>query len=67
MAIECDRCGEEIKPQYVTEQLFSVGYKPLGIDAPDWRILSLCTDCQHDLRTEFYRRGLTRREDNARK
>lgn len=54
----CDRCGEKILPQDENVKVFSAGYKPLGIDSPEWRELTLCEDCQRDLRNEFYKRGI---------
>ena len=63
MKSTCDRCGMAILPSDKDPIRFKAGYKPLGVDGPEWVELELCADCQHDLRNEFYRRGLTRRDD----
>lgn len=66
----CDRCGEEFYPDKA-ERIFSVSYETLGYmdleaNRPEgkhvWRTLDLCSTCQHDLRTEFYYRGLMKHE-----
>ena len=54
----CDRCGDKMLPQDYDVKKFSAGYKPIGNDAPEWRELTLCEDCQEVLRAEFYRRGI---------
>ena len=65
--VKCDRCGEPYYPDKAGE-IFKVQYETMGyIDKvasgqePEhaWRTLNLCFACQNDLRTEFYRRGLT--------
>lgn len=62
----CDRCGEMFYPDKAA-RIFEVSYETMGyVDTlsgkPEgdhvWRTLSLCTSCQQDLRTEFYRRGM---------
>lgn len=54
----CDRCDEKMRKEDLDARYFEVSYKPLSSDAPEWRSLTLCEDCQKDLRKEFYSRGL---------
>ena len=62
----CDRCGEKFRPDEA-DRIFEVQYETMGYvsketgkDEPKnaWRTLYLCPSCQHDLRNEFYQRGL---------
>lgn len=53
----CDRCGESYLPKDVEK--FRVSYQPLG-DSELWVTINLCDDCQHELRNEFYKRGMTK-------
>ena len=58
----CDRCDETFEPN--EEQIFSISYKTLGEVSEGykpWVTLSLCRECQSDLRTELYMRGLIKR------
>lgn len=55
---DCYRCGEKMRKVDKETRIFEIGYKPIGNDAPEWREVELCMDCQRDLRLEFYRRGM---------
>ena len=63
-SVECDRCGEKFRPSD-TEDIFHVGYKTIEDSEMTgdkvWRRLDLCESCQKDLRLEFYKRGITKR------
>lgn len=54
----CDRCGEHMRNVDTECHLFDVGYKPISDERVEWRRLTLCEDCQKELRLEFYKRGL---------
>ena len=60
MSRTCDRCGEEMRPIDKETRIFSASYEPLNEESNpgDWATLSLCEDCQRDLRMEFYKRGI---------
>lgn len=64
--VTCDRCGEPYFPDKA-DTVFDVGYETMGYvsdvtgqEEPEkaWRKLYLCSSCQHDLRAEFYYRGI---------
>jgi len=59
MRCVCDRCGEHMRNVDVQANIFNVGYKPISDSKVEWRHLTLCKDCQEELRLEFYKRGLT--------
>lgn len=58
----CNRCGDKMRQEDLECDIISISYRPLGIDKDGITTLTLCSDCQRDLRNELYTRGLTQRE-----
>lgn len=64
----CERCGETFLNESFPP-VFEASYLTVGtVDGHHvWAYLNLCEECQHDLRLEFYRRGIRKNYDDYEK